>query len=300
MLSPQWLKSFAAVVRLGSFTRAAEQLDLTQAAVSQHLRQLETQLGKLLVRKPRGVELTPAGTALLDYCLELEQADKRLGVRLSDANATRGEVSLVTPGSVGLLLYPMLLALQDAQRELVIRHRFAPDAEVIEAVLGNRYELGIATLKPDDARLSATPFAEEPLELVVPATAPARPRWDDLVALGFIDHPDGHAMATRLLSRHYPGSPNVGTLPCHGFSNQIALILEPVARGLGFTVIPRYARQAFARQEAIRVVASGVQILDTLWLLHRAEWPLSARAARVVAFLKQQVDQGDLLGASRR
>ena len=71
-------------------------------------------------------------------------------------------------------------------------------------------------------------------------------------------------------------------LPCRGFTNQIDLILEPVALGLGFSVLPRYARLAFARPEAIRVIEGEPAVVDTLWLLHRAEWPLSARAKLVL------------------
>src|SRR5690606_332178 len=86
--------------------------------------------------------------------------------------------------------------------------------------------------------------------------------------LGFIDHPDGQAMARRLLSRRFPDAPGVRNLPVSGYTNQITLILESVARGIGFTVIPRYARRAFA----IQVVENGAKVVDTLWLLHRAEW----------------------------
>ncbi|WP_200859715.1 LysR substrate-binding domain-containing protein [Xanthomonas cassavae] len=93
-------------------------------------------------------------------------------------------------------------------------------------------------------------------------------------------------MATRLLMRHFPGNPGIRSVPCHGFSNQIALILEPVARGLGFTVIPRHARHAFAQPQAIRVIECGEPVVDTLWLIHRAEWPLSTRAEWVLEQLR--------------
>jgi DNA-binding transcriptional LysR family regulator len=286
MLNPQWLRSFTALVDTGSFTRAAERLSLTQAAVSQHVAHLEEALGQLLIRRPRQIELTPAGRALLDYCGQLEGAERQLHARLSDAQADVGEVSLITPGSIGLALYPILLDLQQAHPGLVIRHRFAPDPEARDAVLQNTYELGLVTLKPDDPRLAFEPFVEEPLELIVPAGAQVA-GWDDLSRLGFIGHPDGQAMATRLLSRWFPGNPGVRALPVHGFINQIGLILEPVARGLGFTVLPRHARLAFARQEAVRVVAGAASVVDQLWLIHRAEWPLSARAQRVVAQIRQ-------------
>lgn len=286
MINPQWLRSFSTLAELGGFTRAASRLGLTQAAVSQHVQHLEGQLGPLLVRRGRQIELTPAGVALLNYCDEIEEADHRLQARLSDSASDSGEVSVITPGSVGLALYPLLLQLQQAHRGLVIRHRFAPDAETREAVLDKRYDLGLVTLKPDDPRLAAEPFTEEPLELVIPAAENVE-SWSDLQRLGFIDHPDGQAMATRLLARHFPGNPGLRSLPVHGFSNQIGLILEPVARGLGFTVIPQHAREAFAHFEKIRVIECGSPVVDTLWVIYRGEWPLGARARWVLDQLKK-------------
>lgn len=285
MLNPQWLRTFVMLADEGNFTRTAERLDLTQAAVSQHVQRLEAQLGPLLIRRPRQLELTPAGDALLSYCSDLSAADQRLKQRLSAADAEHGEISLISPGSIGLALYPHLLDLQQASPGLSIRHRFAPDSEVLNAVLENRFELGLVTLKPDDRRLKVSRFAEEPLDLVVPAGKTVQ-FWSDLEQLGFIDHPDGQAMAGRLLSRRFPGSPGVRSLPVSGFTNQITLILESVARGLGFTVIPRYARLAFARQASIQVIESGSTVVDTLWLLHRAEWPLSARMQRLLDHLQ--------------
>ncbi|MFF7709939.1 LysR substrate-binding domain-containing protein [Pseudomonas sp. NPDC007930] len=293
MVNPQWLASFSSLARLGNFTRTAEQLGLTQAAVSQHIKHLERQFGALLIRRPRSVELTPAGAALLDYCQQVDQAGLALAARLQGAEAERGEIGLVSPGSIGLALYPWLLDYQQQHPQCVVRHRFAPDAEVLEAVLGNRFELGLLTFNPDDPRLHARHFTEEPLELILPAGVLYQ-GWETLQQLGFIDHPDGTGMATRLLSRRYPGSRGVKDLPRSGFSNQVGLILEPVARGLGFTVLPRLARQAFHQQPALQVVECGNPVRDTLWLIHRAEWPLSARAAAVVAYLQARV--GQLLG----
>ncbi|MDE1181100.1 LysR family transcriptional regulator [Paraburkholderia sp.] len=288
MLNPQWLRTFGTLVELGNFTRAAERLQLTQAAVSQHVRHLEDELGLLVIRRPRRLELTPAGNALLDYCHEMELADRRLRLRLSGTDDESGEVSVISPGSIGLALFPMLLGLQQTHPGWIVRHRFAPDPEVLGAVLQNQYELGLVTLKPDDPRLSASHFTEEPLELVVPAGQDVHD-WRDLERLGFIDHPDGQAMANRLLSRRFPGNPGIRTVPRKGFSNQVGLILEPVARGFGFTVIPRYARTAFAQQDAIAVVECGAAVVDTLWLIHRSEWPLSRCAARAVEHLREQL-----------
>ena len=126
MLNPLWLRSFHALVEQGSFTRAADQLELTQAAVSQHVQKLEAELGALFIRRPRQLELTPAGHALVDYLGERAEVDQRLKLRLAGDRDDHGEISLMTPGSIGLALYPRLLELQKCSPGLCIRHRFGP------------------------------------------------------------------------------------------------------------------------------------------------------------------------------
>jgi LysR family glycine cleavage system transcriptional activator len=64
----EWVRAFEAAGRLGSFTAAAKETGLTQAAVSQRIGYLERRLAyKLFVRKPRGVGLTVHGEAWLPY-----------------------------------------------------------------------------------------------------------------------------------------------------------------------------------------------------------------------------------------
>ena len=294
MLNPVWIRSFAMLVQEGSFTRAADRLDLTQAAISQHGRHLEDRIGPVLLRGPRRFELTPAGQALIDHAAELETAERRLQARLSEGEAATGPLSIITPGSIGQFLYPRLLDLQADTPGLTVHHRFAPDPDIIAAVAENRAELGMVTHPPEDPRLTHQLFTRESLELIVPAGKAAE-GWDDLMRIGFIDHPDGKAMATRLLTQRFAGNPGVGHLPVRGFVNQIGLIAEPVARGLGFTVLPRHARLAFGRQDAIAVVA-GDPVRDRLWLIHRAEWPLSARAQRAIEHMRAVLGESDATG----
>ncbi len=63
-----WFRTFDCAARHGSFSRAAQELNLTQSAVSQHIRSLETRLGAtLFTRQARGVALTDGGRQLLTY-----------------------------------------------------------------------------------------------------------------------------------------------------------------------------------------------------------------------------------------
>ena len=85
-------------------------------------------------------------------------------------------------------------------------------------------------------------------------------------------------MAGRLLSRRFPCKNGEHSLPRHGFTNQMSLTLESVGRGLGASFLPQRARLCCSSPELIQVVEGISQRHDTLWLFHRAQWPLSARA----------------------
>ena len=159
---------------------------------------------------------------------------------------------------------------------------------MIDAVVNNKYEIGFTSSRPDDPRLTATPFCQEALELIVPAGRQIN-NFQELVELGFIDHPDGKAMVSRVLSRLYPNQFSLSSLTISGYSNQIGLILDPVARGLGFTVLPSYARQAYANAAALHIINLDEAYTDTLWLVYRSEWPLMGKALQVIEYLREKL-----------
>lgn len=84
MLDPK-LQTFLQVSETGSFTRAAEQLSLTQPAVSQHVRQLEQELGvKLLRRGGGGLKLTPEGEIAVRYAKRMIALSQSLKQEILD------------------------------------------------------------------------------------------------------------------------------------------------------------------------------------------------------------------------
>jgi LysR family transcriptional regulator (chromosome initiation inhibitor) len=72
LLDPAALECLAALAEGGSFERAAQLLSITQSAVSQRLRALETQVGQLLVVRARPLRMTEAGKVLLRYARQLQ------------------------------------------------------------------------------------------------------------------------------------------------------------------------------------------------------------------------------------
>lgn len=60
-------------------------------------------------------------------------------------------------------------------------------------------------------------------------------------------------------------------MPARGFTNQIGTVQDPTARGLVCTGLPRVAVQAHPHPQAFRAVDVAPQLVDSLWLIFRAE-----------------------------
>ncbi len=78
MLDPKGLQALSAVIRFGSFERAAEHLFITQSAVSQRLKLLEERIGHTLLLRSSPPRPTPAGASVLKYTQQLEQLEQSL------------------------------------------------------------------------------------------------------------------------------------------------------------------------------------------------------------------------------
>lgn len=106
--------TFLAAYRTGSFTRAAEELHITQPAVSQHIRQLERHYGQTLFSKTgRGVEPTEAGELLYRALDAMENDERRLRDELEslrDAPQTRRPLRLGCTRTIADHVAPAILA----------------------------------------------------------------------------------------------------------------------------------------------------------------------------------------------
>lgn len=270
MINPIWLNTFCTLVQIGHFTRTAETLHMTQSGVSQHVKKLEEYLGKaLLMREGKTFTLTDAGRQLIHKGKPLLSALAQLELTIADDPPYEGLVRVMSPGSVGLKLYPALLALQQQHPKLMIDYRFAPNVEIERAMLDGDIDIGLMTHAASKVNLTSSPIGSEALRLVTPANI-NNPDWQTLMTLGFIDHPDGAFHAQQLLAPNFQEFDHYNALPNRGFCNQISLILDPVASGLGFTVLPAFAVEAFARPDEINVVSLDASVEETLFsIAHR-------------------------------
>jgi DNA-binding transcriptional LysR family regulator len=266
MINQHLLKTFCTLVDIGHFTRTADQLFMTQSGVSQHIKKLELQLETpLLIRDGKSFSLTDAGEQLYQRGHELLRSSEELEQLVKHDETHEGKIKIASPGSIGLRLYPFLLDQQRLYPNLLVDYVFAPNRDIERALADRKIDLGLLTDLSKVSSVSSKKIAIEPLVLVTSSNVTSV-NWKKLLELGFISHPDAPHHGRLLLSENFEEFKHVEQFMHKGFSNQISLILEPVSRGFGFTVLPLHAAQAFRQQDLIKIHYLDNPVGENLYL----------------------------------
>lgn len=288
MINPIHLRTFMSLVETHHFTETAKRLNMTQPGVSQHIKKLEEQLGTaLLNRFGKNFELTLAGEQLHQHGLKQIKAEAELLEALATDDTYRGTCQLACSGSTAMQLYPKLLKLQMEFPELTIFVEAAPNPAIIHRVKTNQTDLGITTQAVDDADFESVLLGHDDLCLIVPRSS--KPSWMHLMEMGFIDHPDGDHYASQLLVLNFPEQfRGMEKVKKSGYINQLSQILLPVSKGLGFTVLPRSAVEAFALQDQIAIVELQRSAQEPVYLITKKYRSLPSRYRLITEVLQQQ------------
>jgi LysR family transcriptional regulator, transcriptional activator of the cysJI operon len=176
------LTVFRKVAEQLSFRKAAEELYLTQPAVSQQIKALEEDLGVALFdRSGSRVSLTPAGTALLQYAEQSSRLLQEARHAVAGFSGTQsGALTLGASTTIAQYVLPGLLS------QFCTAHpRVSPSLasgnteEIVTAVEEGRIALGFIEGPPRSRDLALTPFLDDELVLL----APAAHQWAERTAI---------------------------------------------------------------------------------------------------------------------
>ncbi|MFI5979820.1 transcriptional regulator CynR [Streptomyces sp. NPDC051555] len=179
------LRYLLAVAEQGSFTRAAEELRVSQPTLSQQIRQLERSVGvQLLDRSGRTVRATDAGAAYLHYARralrDLAAAERAV---LDVADLSRGALRLaMTPTFTAYLLGPLAAQLHRQHPGIGLDVKEMTQAQLESGLLADELDLAIAFAGPHLAGIGATELFTERLGLVVGDSHPLAGRTAPLPA----------------------------------------------------------------------------------------------------------------------
>ncbi len=166
------LEYFAAVVRHGHFGRAADDVYITQSALSQQIGRLEQELGlTLLLRTSKGIELTPAGLDFLDHAQAILQRVAGARAAIDDhLGAVRGMARVAATAYDSGAVPAALISFHRAYPRIQLSLRNASAPGVVELVGTGAVDVGIVGVHGDEPRLpagvEARVVSEEPLGLV--------------------------------------------------------------------------------------------------------------------------------------
>jgi DNA-binding transcriptional LysR family regulator len=164
------LKIFCDIVRLGSFSKAAELNAVSQPKVSQMVHHLEERIGvQLIDRSKRPFLITPEGQKYYEGCRdvvaryeELEQEVRALRDQVAD------KLSVAAIYSVGLgQMHRIVGDFRDEAEGVELRVEYMHPNRVHEAVLSGKADLGIVSYPEGDKKLAVRPWREEAFAVAV-------------------------------------------------------------------------------------------------------------------------------------
>ncbi|WP_018132335.1 selenium metabolism-associated LysR family transcriptional regulator [Effusibacillus pohliae] len=164
---------FVTVVEKKNFSRAAEALNLTQPAVSQQIHSLEEYYGvKLFERSSKKVEMTQAGEILYDYAVQILQLHQEARQAINNLmGLVTGKLIIGASLTIGEYVLPRLLSVFTRQFSNVEVAVSIGNTEVIaDNTLNNRIDVGLVEGPVNPANLIITPFLQDEMVLIVPAS----------------------------------------------------------------------------------------------------------------------------------
>lgn len=243
------LQAFEAAARHGSFTRAAEELSLTQSAVSRQIKDLELQLGVALFERVRQrVVLSHAGARLVADAQRVLAQVEMLALRAAGSKDVTGQISIATLPTFGSRwLVPRLPAFleQHPGLQVTVTSRSEP-FDLNEAGVNVAIHYG----QPLWPRAECTYLCGE---TVVPVAAPqlARQHKDQVLTAPLLHMESRPLLWMEWLASH--GETKTDGLRGHRF-DQFALLIEAAMSGLGVALVPTYLVERELREGALEIV----------------------------------------------
>jgi DNA-binding transcriptional LysR family regulator len=292
------LRVFIAVSRLRSFSRAGDEIGLTQSAVSRCVRELEAEIGlKLIDRTTREVQLTDVGSSLgASVSRLLTDLDATLRELKELGEQRRGRVIVAASPTVACRLLPLCLARCVAEHPFIsLTLRDDVQADVLRRVKSGEADFGvvIGPLALDD--LLVEPLMTDPFCLICRSDHPLAQldevSWGALegARLVMLDHTSGSRPIIDAIFRTHQVTVEVVQELGHS-----ATVFGLVQAGIGVSVLPTLALPLPADSSLVmRPLVPRAE--RTVALVRRRERSLSPAAQAVWQLIQQLPGRVDLL-----
>lgn len=252
------LALFVRVAEVRSITKAATASHIALAAASRRIAQLEDQFGvQLLFRTAKGVELTPAGSALLFHARQVLSQVDEMRAEISDyAKGAKGMVRVQANASALAQYLPDDLATFSASHPAIkVSLGEERSGAIVEALRAGTTDVGIVMEGADPAGLELYEYRTDTLVAVVPRKHPVRARrlaFAKLLDYDIVGLESNTVISQILLEQaKRAGKPLRLRVQVKSFD----VVARLIQAGLGIGVLPEAAAKVFARFMGLRLVS---------------------------------------------
>jgi len=258
ILNLNQLRSFYTAARMGSISRAAEQLMVTPPAVTMQVKQLEEAVGiRLLVREGNAVRLTHSGEELFKRAEKVFQGIRDMEGFLEDASRGKsGELRIGSPETPGQYLMPNLVAeFKKTYPGIKIILDQGTNAEMIKSIDDHRNELAVISHRTGRSRLKVKVIGRQEVILIAsPSSQHLSGREVSVMQLSevpLILMREGSAIREIVLEylRRFKVNPSV-TME----SSSVSLLKKLVRRDSGVAFVERDAAREELKKGSLKVV----------------------------------------------
>lgn len=287
------LKVFCDVVQQRSFSRAADDNDISQSGASQLVQQLEDHLGvRLIDRSKRPFVLTPEGDLYYHGCRELVQRYFALEDKVRTMHQeVIGRVRVASIYSVGLhLMSSFITTFYQHYPKANVRLEYLHPDKVYESVENDVADIGLVSYPKSSRTIEAIPWREEPMVLVCRPEHPLAERktlpigaLDGAEMVGFDEDLTIRREIDRVLHSH-----GVGVEVKLAFDN-VETIKRAVEVGIGVGLLPEPTVRREVESGTLKQVPLETgELIRPLGIIFRKGKELSGTAMRFIELLRRE------------
>lgn len=292
------LEAFVQVVKLGSFSKAAKKLYLTQPTISAHISSLEKELDtRLIVRTPKEAFASETGRILYEYAQRiLDMRDAAIAECLTKRAQLSGTIRIASSSIPYQYVLPKLMQVFRSRNPSVAFSVIRSDSGgVAEAIRENQAQIGLAGSIMDESVCLYTEFMDDSLVVATPNAPPFNQFRDGPFRLGnLLQHPfllrepgSGTRKEAEAFLRKNGLEPH--RLNVVAQLDNPETILQSVSLGLGITILSHLSCADFQRDGKIRVFQpEGGPIRRKLYLLRRRDAALPDNATAFLQFVEEE------------
>lgn len=254
------LRLFLTVLECGSLTQGARAMHLALASVSERIAGMEAALGApLLERNRRGVRATAAGAALAPHARAiLGQVEQMRGELRGYATGLRGRIRLLSnTAAMTSFLPPQLCRFLVAHPDLSIDLEERPSADIVQAMVGKRADLGLVADVTDLGTLQTRLVASDQL-VVVTSRAHRLARQAAVVFSDVLGEPIVGVADTALETHLAERAARLGRQLDYRIQlRNTEHVASYIAAGVGIAIVSAAVAAAFPRELAIAPLAEA-------------------------------------------